>query len=287
MPVEVTCRCGQRFRAEDQLLGREVGCPMCGRPISIPAEAPRLVVACRCGARFQARADLAGRELPCPRCSQPLKIQATSLSVPATSTYDPLFGALPPATNTLPPAVMATSHPAPSARSHAPRRGATFTWENGAAWSGLLMYGIAVVGGLFFMFVWLEAMLNSLSSSGWSQTEATIVSAKLVERHGRRGKYHDAHVSYTYVVGGDQYTGSRISFMGYGASKTSEEACKKYQPGTVHPAWYDPASPQQVVLDRANNPMNILFPLVGLVFAIGGAAGCIKEGKSLYDSFQR
>ena len=37
MPVVVTCRCGQSFRAIDELAGKLVNCPSCGQPLAIPA----------------------------------------------------------------------------------------------------------------------------------------------------------------------------------------------------------------------------------------------------------
>jgi hypothetical protein len=36
MPVVASCRCGQRFLAQDHLLGRTVPCPACGNPLMIP-----------------------------------------------------------------------------------------------------------------------------------------------------------------------------------------------------------------------------------------------------------
>ena len=41
MPIVVACRCGQRFRAIDELAGKCVTCPACGQPLAIPpANAP-------------------------------------------------------------------------------------------------------------------------------------------------------------------------------------------------------------------------------------------------------
>jgi RsiW-degrading membrane proteinase PrsW (M82 family) len=37
MPIEVSCECGGRFRARDELAGRAVKCPRCGRPLTIPS----------------------------------------------------------------------------------------------------------------------------------------------------------------------------------------------------------------------------------------------------------
>lgn len=39
MPIEVACRCGQRFAAEPHLAGQQVNCPFCGSPLAIPAAA--------------------------------------------------------------------------------------------------------------------------------------------------------------------------------------------------------------------------------------------------------
>ena len=40
MPTEVACQCGQRFAAADHLAGKTVPCPVCGRAISVPHQAP-------------------------------------------------------------------------------------------------------------------------------------------------------------------------------------------------------------------------------------------------------
>jgi hypothetical protein len=40
MPVMVTCRCGQSFRAIDELAGKVVNCPSCGQPLAIAAREP-------------------------------------------------------------------------------------------------------------------------------------------------------------------------------------------------------------------------------------------------------
>lgn len=40
MPVVVTCRCGQSFRAIDELAGKRVNCPSCGQPLAIPPLPP-------------------------------------------------------------------------------------------------------------------------------------------------------------------------------------------------------------------------------------------------------
>lgn len=41
MPIVVTCRCGQRFRAKDELAGKRLKCPSCGQPLTIPQPRPQ------------------------------------------------------------------------------------------------------------------------------------------------------------------------------------------------------------------------------------------------------
>lgn len=40
MPIEVTCQCGKRLKAKDELAGRAVKCPSCQQPLQIPARQP-------------------------------------------------------------------------------------------------------------------------------------------------------------------------------------------------------------------------------------------------------
>src|SRR5690349_8398873 len=51
MPLVVSCRCGQRFAANEQLIGQQVPCPACGSLLSIGGDlaAPQgIVVSCVC-----------------------------------------------------------------------------------------------------------------------------------------------------------------------------------------------------------------------------------------------
>jgi hypothetical protein len=46
MPIEVTCQCGKRLKAKDELAGRTVKCPNCQQPLKIPAsQAPAAPIA--------------------------------------------------------------------------------------------------------------------------------------------------------------------------------------------------------------------------------------------------
>src|SRR5581483_12488548 len=77
MPVVVSCRCGQRFAAQDHLVGRQVPCPACGNPLAIaagPSAAPGIVVTCTCGRAFLAPESLRGMQTNCPGCTRVIRV---------------------------------------------------------------------------------------------------------------------------------------------------------------------------------------------------------------------
>src|SRR5262245_591133 len=78
MPVVVSCRCGQRFAAQDHLIGRQVPCPACGKSLAIapagPSAAPGSVVTCACGRPFLAQEHHRGRKTNCPSCHRVIRV---------------------------------------------------------------------------------------------------------------------------------------------------------------------------------------------------------------------
>ena len=94
MSIPVSCSCGQQFLAQPHLAGKQVACPSCGQPLSIPsapgaarpsAELEGQVVSCECGQSFRAATHLAGKRVPCPTCGKPLTIPAVGSTGDASS----------------------------------------------------------------------------------------------------------------------------------------------------------------------------------------------------------
>lgn len=100
MPIVVSCECGQRFAARDDLAGKTVACPKCKAALTIPAaKAPPaatstapIPVTCTCGKRFGAKPELAGKTLRCPSCGAAIAIpapgQSAATSAPAKGIGD-------------------------------------------------------------------------------------------------------------------------------------------------------------------------------------------------------
>lgn len=91
MPIAVGCQCGQRFAAPDHLAGKQVKCPKCGSPLSIPSgnpaatappqpQMPAAPTAPAAAPRdFFAEAGFAANApnmTNCPACRAPMNVQA-------------------------------------------------------------------------------------------------------------------------------------------------------------------------------------------------------------------
>lgn len=131
MPVVVSCQCGQRFSAQEQLYGKRVKCPACGGPLLVPAPAaaataasparqstaaraqvatapkkpagpaqaaasqaaarPGVKVACACGQAFLALETMRGKTARCPACGKPISIPPADLVGGDLMSVDPML----------------------------------------------------------------------------------------------------------------------------------------------------------------------------------------------------
>jgi hypothetical protein len=92
MTVVVSCRCGQRFAASEQLVGQQLPCPACGNLLSIgkaSGGSQGIVVTCGCGRSFSAPESSRGQRARCPACGGGIQIPGQ-----VASQVDPLSSGL-------------------------------------------------------------------------------------------------------------------------------------------------------------------------------------------------
>lgn len=99
MSIVVSCQCGKKFAAPENLAGKKVKCPSCGQPIIIPAAGPtkpatvpqsgNITVSCQCGKRFSAPPNLAGKNVKCPGCGQPIAVPGSPRPVASEPAENP------------------------------------------------------------------------------------------------------------------------------------------------------------------------------------------------------
>lgn len=90
MPIKVSCKCGKKINAPDDLAGKRIKCPACSEPLAVPQpaaaeESNAIRVSCDCGKSFKVKADLAGKTLKCPACSKPVKVPGSAAPQPAAA----------------------------------------------------------------------------------------------------------------------------------------------------------------------------------------------------------
>ncbi|WP_254512566.1 DUF3592 domain-containing protein [Anatilimnocola floriformis] len=249
MPIEVACRCGQRFRADERHIGQQAKCSGCGNILTIqaapaastppaaPAAKPQqIVVACQCGARFAARPELAGKTVACPQCKQPLTIGAAGPKTPSAQPARPqpapqpvapqpaplgdsLWDDLPAAGGSLGPAVsLPPTNPLGASASPSYSGGRRHIGIDLMAGrpmkeviAGVILSILALFAGIGLWIALSQVDAERGDSSKWPSTTGTIKSAQVVEDGLYRGRQkYRAKIEYTYEVNGVPHTSDRL-----------------------------------------------------------------------------
>ncbi|HEX4667360.1 MAG TPA: DUF3592 domain-containing protein [Chthoniobacterales bacterium] len=122
--------------------------------------------------------------------------------------------------------------------------------------SGAVAWGILIIAAPPVLLVVLLARLTMRvrRAASWVEGRATITKSEVeVERHrfaGEATKVKNlASVCYDYSVGETAFQGDRIS-LGDGPADRVDETLIRYPVGATVPVFYDPANPEESVLER-------------------------------------
>jgi len=116
---------------------------------------------------------------------------------------------------------------------------------------GLFLIG-AVAGATFL--VWCMRLLKrARASSSWPVAEGRILSSQVQDIGRGRA---DVLVFYEYFVDGQAYTGKRLRFaLGYTQlSEAAQSNVLNYRPGSAVHVHYDPAAPNDSVIESGVVP---------------------------------
>jgi hypothetical protein len=133
-----------------------------------------------------------------------------------------------------------------------------FAIMGGLVGGALLFFGgpLIWIPGLPVFFVVLVAVLTRRvhRAARWEEGQAHITKSKVtVKRHQFAGEEtkitNTPSVAYDFSVGSQLFHGNRIS-LGFGPSDNVSETLKHYPVGATVPVFYDPANPEENVLER-------------------------------------
>ena len=146
--------------------------------------------------------------------------------------------------------------------------------------------------GLAILFWGGRLLVESRSALKWPQTKGQVISSLLTIKHLSKfldinagpSRWYGTDVQYQYLVDGGLYVSNRISFQVWDA-RNPQSALKemnKYRHVHEVPVYYDPADPQQAVLEPANVG-DILIPLIiGVLLVFWGLVFLLDQSRETH-----
>lgn len=145
--------------------------------------------------------------------------------------------------------------------------------------------GIFVVAfvalGAFLLIYGLRSKRKAGASQGWPSVQGQIVTSEVKQSishdddGGQSVSYYPA-VQYAYQVNGQGYMGKQISFGGTLGGNDPAKAQAKlapYPPNAMVTVYYDPAKPQDAVLERSSGGATWAIAVGAVVLALSLCGG--------------
>jgi hypothetical protein len=137
---------------------------------------------------------------------------------------------------------------------------------------GMLALGILWVAG--FGYAHFRAAGKAKAAETWPAAAGRVVSSEVkkeesTDRQGGTTTWYNPVVSYAYSVAGRELTGRRIRFGNYrfAGRKKAEAALAPYPAGAAATVRYNPANPEECVLETARpGPIYLIMALFGFLF---------------------
>jgi hypothetical protein len=136
--------------------------------------------------------------------------------------------------------------------------------------------------GIFLIYRSVQSRKRAEASQGWPSTVGQISESRVshsvhTDTDGDSRDSYTPTVEYTYQVAGQEYTGGDITFgfkQGYGNASKAQTVVGKYPVGAQVSVYYDPADPQQAVLERQAGGYGVGLVLGIIFLVIGACLGC-------------
>jgi hypothetical protein len=111
---------------------------------------------------------------------------------------------------------------------------------------------------------------DARASMTWPSVTGRVSESAVEESTVGTKRSFTARVRYDYVVGGRGYTNRAIGFSDAGGSSrdSAEGVVARYPSGATVPVYYDPADPQNAVLERGASPRVYAMALIPLAMIL-------------------
>lgn len=135
-----------------------------------------------------------------------------------------------------------------------------------------------LVVGLILLAIGGRQLYQGEQSKGWPTVQGKIAVAELGKRVDRDNDNstvsttYSADISYDYIVADVTYINGDVHFGAMSSSDPSaaRRLLQRYPVGKVVTVYYNPAQPQQAVLEPGIAGVTWILPGIGLIFAVVG-----------------
>ena len=135
----------------------------------------------------------------------------------------------------------------------------------------MIVMGFFALMGIAMTIAFTVATWNGLRSQFWDPTPCTILTSALKEE---TKKSYVVDVSYHYVFGGKEYTGTKLKPSGnsFDNATDAQRALREYRSDQQKTCYVNASAPTESVLERASpfQALAILFPLIFVAIGVGG-----------------
>ncbi|MCX7009648.1 MAG: DUF3592 domain-containing protein [Kiritimatiellaeota bacterium] len=132
--------------------------------------------------------------------------------------------------------------------------------KRGNSWGGLLFFALfwCTLTGVFVGFVVYSFWHAAAAQLRYQSAEGTVLESRVTSSQSDGSTTYGFGIRYRYTVGGQSFEGDRYAF-GSGSSSDghgrASQLVKQHPIGSKLTVYYDPAKPQQSVIERHVDPM--------------------------------
>lgn len=124
----------------------------------------------------------------------------------------------------------------------------------------------------------------SRAAQSWPSATCQILTAKIQSHHDDDGTSYSAEFTYRYTVDGKTYNGDQLGFLDFSGSRSSaKRILDKFPKGSEQVCYYPPDEPENAILDRDNENIELWFIFLPFIFMLVGG-GIMIAG--IFDFFR-
>ncbi len=141
---------------------------------------------------------------------------------------------------------------------------------------------VLLVIGVVALILFGRNVMLGRRSQNWPTAPGTVEYTGMetyqsTDEDGSTSTTYDATIQYSYTVGGQAYQGNRRTFTNVrtGSRRRVEQILARYPQGSAVSVYYDPANPQESVLETGVNTFAYVVMVIAGILVLVAIAGLL------------